>query len=128
MRWVSGRQEVATTAVGDDNLVYVGGLNYIPPKWTYSDVLKLSMERTTTSKWTWEILAHFPHPIMSAGVTNIGPTVYVIGGADYDEKSFYNFNDRNGAVKQLGSRMYSLDTTNSSAAWVEHAQLPGPPR
>ena len=127
VRWVSGRQEVAATAVGDDSLVYVGGLNYIPPQWTYSDVLKLSIDKTT-SKWTWKTLAPFPHPIMSAGVTSIGSTVYVIGGADYDGKKFYNFNDRNGAVTRLGSRMYSLDTANSSAAWVEHAQLPGPPR
>lgn len=123
---VSGRQEVAATHVGDDSLVYVGGFNYVSPQWTYPDVLKLKVD--ATGKWSWSILASFPHPIMSAGVTSIQSVVYVVGGADYDGKKFYNLNDRSGGTPGLGARVYSLDTANASAVWKEEAELPGPPR
>ena len=123
---VSGRQEVAATPVGDDSLVYVGGFNYDPPQWTYPDVLRLTVDEA--SRWRWDVLPPFPHPIMSAGVTSIGSTVYVVGGADYDGQHFYNLNNRSGGIPRLGSRMFSLDTGNSSAVWVEQPQLPGPPR
>jgi N-acetylneuraminic acid mutarotase len=118
-----GRQENFAIVV-DDQLYCWGGFNYTKP-FCYADGYRLS---NRAGVWKWEPLPALPSPVGGTGICAIGSTIYVCGGADYDETKFYTATDRSGKITRLGSRFLALDTKNLAAGWKRLPQCPGTPR
>lgn len=117
------RQENSAIVV-DDQLYCWGGFNYTKP-FSYEDGYRLS---NRTGTWAWEPLPSLPSPVGGAGICAIGSTIYVCGGADYDETKFYTAANRSGSVARLGSRLLAIDTKNLAAGWKQLPECPGTPR
>lgn len=78
--------------------------------------------------WEWRRLPSFPYPVSMHAVASIGSKLYVQGGACYNRKGFYNFNDCNGGTPGLGKRLYEFDVNDEQGRWKRLPDNPGPPR
>lgn len=119
----TARQENFAIVV-DEQLYCWGGFSYTGP-FCYNDGYRLSKR---DGVWTWDPLPSLPSPVGSSGICAIGSTIYVCGGADYDEQHFYTATDRVGTNKRLGARLLAIDTKNLAAGWQSLPQCPGTPR
>ena len=110
--------------VVDDALYCWGGFSYSDPC-CYKDGYRLSRRQ---GKWRWDKLPDLPWPVYGSGICVMGAKIYLVGGADFDNKKSYTDTDRVGDVKRLGARLLVLDTKNLHSGWKELAACPGTPR
>ncbi len=122
---VAPLQELFSVVINNE-IYFWGGFSYSEP-YTYSEGYKLSHNKTK-NKWSWTKLPSLPWPVCSSGIATIGTKVYVQGGADYDKKAFYTWNDRNGTNKNLGAHLLVLDINDMAAGWKQLPDCPGTPR
>ena len=120
------------TAVVDDMLYIMGGINYAQPH-TYRETYRLSAR---AGKWEWQELpsARLPWPVYgaSAGTAVIGTRIYLFGVADFfaapgvKDADFHTEAGRDG--NPVGRALLVLDTARLEAGWTRLADCPGVPQ
>jgi hypothetical protein len=119
----AARQELFASVV-DNRLYCWGGFSYSAP-FCYRDGYCLSRE---AGRWHWQKMPSLPWAAASSGISAIGSRIFIVGGADYDHRSFHTQSERDGRVPRLGARLLAIDTRHLSLGWRELAPCPGTPR
>jgi hypothetical protein len=120
------------TAVVDDMLYIMGGINYDPPH-TYRDTYRLSRR---AGKWEWQELpsARLTWPVYGAAASTavIGSKIYLFGVADFfaapgaKDADFHTEAGRDGSP--VSRALLVLDTARLEAGWSRLADCPGLPQ